>query len=96
MNEKQKNRHMAFYFHNKLWEDRGKDKGPNSCDRKKSKEKLQEQGKHYLEVEKKHSLVKNTCTSETVCAMLWFGSTTKYLASMSSKQVSFSTAAATP
>lgn len=63
---------------------------------KKSKEKLQEQGKHYLEVEKKHSLVKNTCTSETVCAILWFGSTTKYPASMSSKQVSFSTAAATP
>lgn len=37
---------------------------------KKSKEKFQEQRKHYLGVGKKQNSVKKTCTSETVCAML--------------------------
>lgn len=46
---------MASYFQYQIWEDRAKDKGPNPYGRKRNKEKLQEQGKHCLKVEKKQS-----------------------------------------
>lgn len=48
---------MASYFQYQIWEDRAKDKGPNPYGRKRNKEKLQEQGKHCLKVEKKTELI---------------------------------------